>query len=396
MRILISGAGIAGATLAYWLLKHGFQPTLLERAPRLRTGGYLIDFWGTGFDVAERMGLAPALRERGYYVKTVRMVGDDGRPVGGFPVKAISRLANNRFVSLPRGDLASAIYELIEGRVETVFDDSITALRDTGSEVEVDFERTQTRKFDLVLGADGLHSNVRRFAFGTDVCERYLGLKIAVFESGGYRPRDEDVYFMYNRPGLHVSRFSLRGDRTMFLFIFIDERVELPDPTDLTSQKKILRERFGRIAWEVPQILEALGSADSLYFDRVSQIRMRRWSHGRVALVGDAACCVSLLAGQGSSLAMAAAYVLAGEIAKSAGQYEQAFAAYQDRLGGLLLRKQEGALRMKGFFVPRSRLGVFLRNQISKVLTVPFIAEPLIARDLLDRIELPTYRDGAE
>jgi 2-polyprenyl-6-methoxyphenol hydroxylase-like FAD-dependent oxidoreductase len=390
MRILISGVGIAGPTLAYWLLRAGFAPTLVEQAPRLRTGGYVIDFWGAGFEVADRMGLVPALRERGYDVGEVRLVDGRGRRVGGFPVDAFRRATEGRFVSVARGELASLLHGALGGRVETILGDSIVGLEDDGREVHVRFARGPARTFDLVVGADGLHSAVRRLTFDDEAhVERYLGCGVAAFENSGYRPRDEGVYVMHLGIGQQVARFSLRRDRTMFLFIW-REPSKADGEVDLAARKALLRARFGGFDWESPAILDAMDAAEELYFERLSQIRMPAWSRGRVALVGDAAACPTLLAGEGSALAMAGAYVLAGELADAHGDHARAFARYDQRLHALCEAKQDAALRFLDSFAPRSRLALLLQTMGSRVLAVPWLGDRL-ARSWLDPIELPTY-----
>jgi 2-polyprenyl-6-methoxyphenol hydroxylase-like FAD-dependent oxidoreductase len=390
MKILVSGAGIAGPSLAFWLREHGFQPTIVERAPGLRNGGYIIDFWGAGFEVADRMHLVPAILQRGYQFKEVREVDRRGRRVGGFAVRAIARASGGRFTSVPRSDLSAVIFGMLGDRVETIFDDSITAIEDRGSEVRVQFERTPPRTFDLVIGAGGLHSHVRRLVFGEAArFERYLGLKVAAFSVDGYRPRDELVYVTHTDVGQQVGRFAMRDDRTTFIFVWRDPSPEIPG--DLAHQKAYLHDRFSRSGWECPQILDALNHVDNLYIDRVSQIHMDRWTQGRVALVGDAAFCVSLLGGQGSALAMTAAYILAGELKRANGDYRAAFAAYQKRLGTFIAGKQQAAVRLSPFFAPTSRLGLFLRNQITKLLSIPFVAQLAVGREFRDRVELPDY-----
>jgi 2-polyprenyl-6-methoxyphenol hydroxylase-like FAD-dependent oxidoreductase len=394
MRVLISGAGIAGPTLAYWLLHYGFTPTIVETAPKLRTGGYVIDFWGAGFEIADRMGLLEEIRSKGYVLRELRIVNRDGKRVAGFPVDAFSRMTSGRYVSLPRGDLAASVFGKIEGKVETLFGDSIDRIEETERSVQVKFDHGGAREFDLVVGADGLHSRVRELVFGVESrFEKYLGCKAAAFKIDGYSPRDELAYVMYTEVGQQVGRFAMRGDRTMFLFTFADDGVA--ETEDVEAQKALLRERFKASGWEFPRILDGLDSCGDFYFDRVSQIRMDPqdglWTRGRVTLVGDAASCVSLLAGQGAALAMVAAYILAGELYRAKGNYAEAFQRYQELFGSFVLRKQKAALRFAGSFAPKSKLSLFVRNKIFQLMAIPWIADMVAGRDLADRITLPEY-----
>lgn len=399
MKILICGAGIAGPTLAYWLLQYGFEPTIVELAPRLRTGGYVIDFWGAGFDIAEKMGLLPDITGAGYRLRELRVVNRNGKRVAGFPVSAFSRMTHGRYVSIPRSDLAAFIYQKLEGKVETIFGDTVDRVEQNADGVRVVFARGGTRDFDLVIGADGLHSRVRELAFGPENrFEKYLGYKAAAFQVEGYSPRDELVYVLYTEVGQQVGRFSMRDDRTLFLFTFADADPRVP--SDPASQKELLRRRFGNSGWECPRILDAMDRSNDLYVDRVSQIRMApvpgavqdgRWTRGRVTLVGDAAFCVSLLAGQGSALSMIAAYILAGELYRAQGNYTKAFARYESLFAPFVLRKQTAALRFAGSFAPKSRFSRFLRNRVFDILAIPGIAELTIGRDLADKIAIPEY-----
>ena len=387
--VLIVGAGVTGPTLAYWLCKYGFTPTLIERAPSQRNGGYMIDFWGLGYDVAESMGVLPLLEHDAYRIDEVRLVGERGERVAGFDAEVFRTATRGRFFSLLRGDLARRLYESVAGDIETVFGASITVVAEDSDGVTVTLGDGATRRFDLVVGADGLHSEVRRVAFGAKTFEHFLGYYTAAFVASDYPRRDERAYVGYTIPGAQIARYALRGSRTAFFFMFAREE-PFGVPSDMPEQKRILRERFGGRGWECDEILRALDASDDLYFDSVSQTRMPGWSHGRMVLVGDAAYAPSLLAGQGAGLAMAGAYMLANALHRAAGDHEIAFAQYQNRFKPFVETKQRAAARLGWWFAPRTSLGIWLRNLTTSVMGMPFIAERFVARTFGDRFTLPS------
>ena len=391
-RILICGAGIAGPTLAYWLRAAGFTPTIVEQSPTLRSGGYVIDFWGLGYDIAGKMGLLPEISRIGYHMREMRVVNGRNERVAGFGTAIFDELTGGRFVTLARSDLSRLIFERITDHADILFGEQIVGIAPQDDGVEVTFERRDTRRFDLVIGADGLHSKVRELVFGTqDRFETALGYAAAAFEVDGYQPRDESVYVLYNRPGRMVARFALHDARTLFLFVFAIGPDDQPAPRVPEAQKAQLRRIYADARWECPRILDELDRAPTLYFDRVSQIRMDTWSRGRIALVGDAAFCPSLMAGQGSALAMTAAYVLAGELAQADGRHDEAFRAYEARLRPFIAAKQASAAHFAGLFAPKTRAGLFLRNQMLRAFGIPGLARLVIGRDLVDSLRLPAY-----
>ena len=390
--VLISGAGIAGPTLAYWLSRYGFTSTLIERAPVLRTGGYILDFWGVGFDVAERMHLIPRLKHAGYDAREVRIVDDLGRRVGGFCTNRLRRALSDRFFSILRGDLSKNIYETVGARVETVFGDSVRALQEDQHGVAVEFDHSPSRRFDLVIGADGLHSAVRKLVFAPEASfASYLGYYAASFAVNGYPHRNESVYVAYCRPGKQVARFALRDGRTVFFVIFAAPDIPAVAHHDTDAQKGLLRQLLGDMGWECPEILNALDSVGELYFDSVTQVQLSQWHRGRIALVGDAAFCPSLLAGEGSSLAMAGAYLLAGELRDAGGDFRAAYSSYQSRFKPFIERKQRLAARFSRQFAPRTHLGLLVRNVASHLLDAPLVADMIVKRMFADRFALPDY-----
>jgi 2-polyprenyl-6-methoxyphenol hydroxylase-like FAD-dependent oxidoreductase len=393
MRIAIAGAGIAGPTLAYWLRRGGHEVLLVEAAPELRRGGYIIDFWGLGYDIAEKMGVLPQIRALGYQVREVRFVDARGRRRGGFSTDVLHRMTGGRFTSLRRSDVSSVIFGAVSSEIETIFGDSVTAVEPHGERVRLSFRHAPPREVDLLVGADGLHSQVRRVAFPPEAVDEVpLGYYVAACEVGGYQPRDELVYVSYSVPGRQVSRFSMRDDQTLFLFVFRDEYLAGAPPADDGERRALLTRVFDGLGWECPQIIAAMGGARELYFDRVSQIRLERWTDGRTALVGDAAACVSLLAGEGSGLAMAEAYVLAGELQRCGGNISEALAHYESRLMPFLRRKQQSAARFASSFVPRTARGIAFRSAVTRTMRVPLVAQLVIGTGLRDDITLPDYR----
>ncbi|MGH3850015.1 MAG: FAD-dependent monooxygenase, partial [Pseudonocardiaceae bacterium] len=245
---------------------------------------------------------------------------------------------------------------------------------------------------DLVIGAGGIHSPVRGLLFGPEArFETDLGYRVVAFEAEGYQPRDELVYLAYTTPGRMLARFAMRDDRTLFLFVFTADDMSGPDPQNLSELKSTLRQVFGDAGWECPEILHKLDGTCDVYFDRASQIIMDHWSQGRVALIGDAAAAVSLLAGEGAGLAMVQAYVLAGELSRAGADHGEAFRRYESRLRPIVEARQRSARGFASMFAPKTSLGLWTRNRASRLLNIPQVADWVIRREFRDDIALPEY-----
>ena len=390
MRVAINGTGVAGPTLAYWLRRYGHEPVLFEKAPALRTGGYLIDFWGLGYEIAERMGLIPTLRERCYEMERMSMVDADGREQAGVDLKPMREVLQGRFISLPRAELAAALFGACDG-IPTHFGVWVTAIEQDGDGVVATLSDGRDARFDLVVGAGGLHSTVRALTLGPqEQYEKFLGCYVAAFRLPGYPHRDELTYVSHTVPKRHVARVSLRNDDTLVVLVCRAELLDGNPPRE--REKEALRHAFRNMRWEVPAILDRMDQVEEIYFDRVSQIHLPRWSSGRVALLGDAAACPSLLAGEGSGLAMVEAYVLAGELHRANGEFTRAFAAYEARLRSFVTAKQKSALGFRSFFAPETALGLKARDVVVKALSTAFVAKRFLARWLTDDLELPHYQ----
>ncbi|MEU0564730.1 FAD-dependent monooxygenase [Nonomuraea sp. NPDC005983] len=390
--ILICGAGVVGPTLAYWLAAYGFRPTLVERAPALRTGGYLLDFSGAGYDVAQRMDLLPELSRHAIRVDETHLIGQDGRVKQRIDMRRTLGASSDRYLTIARSDLAKVIYQALEDRVETVFDDRILALRQDDDGVEVDFACSGSRRFDLVIGCDGLHSSTRRLVFGDEQpFLRYLGYCVAAFIVDDYPDSSKGVYLGYLEPGRQTWCYGLDDGRTAFSMIFAASPAPRFQPRDTARHRDLVRAAYADAGWQVPKILDAMRDSDDLYFDLVAQTRMPAWHHGRVALAGDAAACPSLVSGQGSAFGMAAAYVLAGELHAAGGDHTTAFPAYQARLQPFIAAQQDKVRRSTRWVIPKTPLGRHLQDTLASLLSLPLLAKRATGRIADVRLPLPHY-----
>jgi 2-polyprenyl-6-methoxyphenol hydroxylase-like FAD-dependent oxidoreductase len=389
--VLISGAGIAGPALAYWLSRYGRQPTIVERSPALRTTGQNVDVRGAGREVARRTGIEDLIRAATTGEVGTRFVDLQGRVHGSFPASTSDTGGATAELEILRGDLARILVERSAGSTEYVYGDRIAALDDTGDGVTVSFETGTDRRFDLVVVADGVNSGTRRLAFGAEPRIRSLDMYVAYFTVP--RADDDDRWARwYNTVG--GRGMTLRPDnvgttRATMSFLSAPRGYE---KLTLAEQKAVLRERFAGVGGPAPRLLAALDGADDLYFELLGQVRAPRWSTGRIALLGDAAYCASPISGMGTSLALVGAYVLAGELATHPGHAE-AFRGYERIMRPYVDQAQKlppGAPRVAN---PKSRAGLAVFHGALRLLSRPaftrlgerFFAPPA------DKIELPDY-----
>ncbi len=361
--ILISGASIAGPALAYWLSRYGFQPTIVERAPAVRPGGYAVDFRGASLRVLERMGLLPEVQQKQTRVGAITIVDRNNKKVASMPDGFTSGE-----LEILRGDLAAILYQATRESTEYIFDNCITGLEQSEAGVDVQFQAGGERRFDLVIGADGLHSNVRSLVFGEEArFVRYLGYYVSIFTIPNYLRLDRSGLY-YGALGKKVGIFNGGNPEKATASLFFASQPLKYDRHDTKQQREILRDHFQAEGWELPRLLEMMESAPDFYFDSVSQVKMDRWSMGRFALLGDAAYCASPLSGMGTGMAVIGAYVMAGELAEAGGNYSLAFERYETRMRDFVRKCQRMADGGTEWFVPRTRFRLWLSNQMWKAL----------------------------
>ena len=354
--VLISGAGVAGPTLAYWLARAGFRPTVVERAAGLRSSGSPVDVRGPAAEVARKMGLLSRLRAAATGVTGLKFVNDKGKRVGRVTLPG----AGGEDVELSRTELARILYEASRDESEFVFRDSVTALEQDEGGVDVTFEKGAPRRFDLVVGADGLHSAVRRLAFGAEAAfVEHMGVYVATLPLDGPAADPHEVV-MYNSPGRAVAVHPGHG-RGIAAFMYRGAAVPGFDHRDTAHHRRMLATAYAGAGWRVPELLEQVRQADDLYLDSVSRVRLPAWSAGRIALAGDAASCVSLF-GDGSTLAMAGAHTLATALAESPGDHAAAFRRYEAAHRKLVAPKQRNVPVAAALLIPATRAGMTIRN----------------------------------
>jgi 2-polyprenyl-6-methoxyphenol hydroxylase-like FAD-dependent oxidoreductase len=368
--VLISGASVAGPTLAYWLARRGAAVTVVEQAPALRTGGHGVDFRGAQMELLDRMGITDAVRARQTGMGTQTFVDGAGRAIVEMP-----SLFFSGEVEIARGDLAEVLYERTRDDVEYVFGDTVTALTDTGDGVDVRFRTSPPRRFDLVVGADGMHSAVRRLVWGEESrFATFRGYYAAGFDAPNVLGLDH-AGLIYNEPGRAVSVDSGRDPSAMHVgFIFKADRLDY-DRHDPAQLRAILRSRFAGAGWEAPRLLAELDRAPDLYFDPLEQIHLDRWSSGRIGLLGDAAWCAGP-GGSGTGLAMMGGYVLAAELAAAGGDHTLAFARCQQVLAKAAAKGQWQAKGAGDFLAPPTAAKIRRRNLTYRLLSSRLMEKP--------------------
>ncbi|WP_188190115.1 FAD-dependent monooxygenase [Nonomuraea sp. SYSU D8015] len=361
MKALVCGAGIAGLTLAWHLESAGWEVELVERAPAFRDGGYMIDFYGPGFDVAEQMGLSARLEAARYQVDELSYVDRSGRRTSR--LKLTSGL--ERVVSLPRGDLARAVAD--EVRAPITYGATVESVEQDAEGVSLRLTDGTSRRVDLLAGADGTRSRVRELVFG-DVAPRYLGHQVAAYvvDDAELSARLGTRYRMLTEPGLMAGAYALRGGRIALLFL----RRE-PDPALPADPAAALRRHYGHLGWILPDVLSRCPDPPELYYDQVTQVEMDRWHAGRVVLVGDACQAVSLFAGHGASMAMAGAWVLADELAAAGGDVPAAAARYHARMAPAVVEVQRFGRQTIQWVAPSSRGRIFVRDLLLRLAALP-------------------------
>jgi 2-polyprenyl-6-methoxyphenol hydroxylase-like FAD-dependent oxidoreductase len=385
--VLISGAGLAGPALAHQLHRRGFRPTVVERAPALRDGGYKVDIRGAATDVLKRMGLYAAARAADTGMRHVTYVRRDGRRIARLDADLLMGRRGDD-LEVMRTDLTRILYDATAADVEYVFGDSIATMTDGPDGVDVTFAGGATRRFGLVVAADGLHSATRRLAMG-EVPLRHLGAYIAIFDVPNELGLDREEVF-YSEPGRMVFAYATGpGVPAKVGMVFGAGEPGLG--------REVLADRFTGMGWQVPRFLEVLRDTRDVYFDSLSQVEVPRYSAGRVALLGDAAHCPSPSAGQGTSMALVGAYLLAGELAAAGGDHRAAFDSYEARLRPYVEHNLAFGVKMAGDMVPGGRLSLAVRNYGMRTLKynplkrqiIDKVTQPL--RDAADAIELPSY-----
>jgi 2-polyprenyl-6-methoxyphenol hydroxylase-like FAD-dependent oxidoreductase len=368
--VLISGASIAGPTLAYWLQRYGFLTTVVERTPTLRRGwgGHAVDLFGPAVEVTERMGVLPQVLEARTRTELISLVRP-GKPPVDVDFTRLAAGISDRHVEIMRGELAAILHDATHDDVEYLFGDSISGLAQHQHGVDVAFEHAEPRRFDLVVGADGLHSAVRRLAFGDESrFRRYIGGYLAVYTVPNRLQLDGQM-LTYLTPGKLAATYPVHQTgqaRAAFLF---RRRSEVDhDHRDLHRQKQLLREVFADDGWEVPSLLAELDAAEDFYFDSISQIVMDRWFAGRITLVGDAGYSPGPAVGGGTSVAVIGAYLLATALRDTGGDHSRAFDHYQQTMRELVIRSRRIGPDVMTTLIPATRRQVWLTIQAMRLV----------------------------
>ena len=342
-RALVAGASIAGPALAHWLHRRGAEVTVVERAPGLRPGGQAVDARGVTKDVIRRMGLDPAVRAACTDTAGAHTVDADGTVLETFRADDQGGDGYIAEIEILRGDLSQVLYDDTRDGVEYVFGDRIAELVQDVDGVDVVFEGGDRRRFDLVIGADGLHSALRATVFGPhENFVRHLGLVLAFYSVPNEFGLDRWLLEYQEKESGRSALLRPIQDATRAMAMFSFPAAEYDvDHRDVPAQQRLLRDRVADLGWLTPRLLAQLDDSPDFYLDQVAQVVMDRWSSGRVGLLGDAAFSASPMSGQGTGLALVGAYLLAGELAAAGWDPEAGFAGYERRMRSFVEANQE-------------------------------------------------------
>jgi 2-polyprenyl-6-methoxyphenol hydroxylase-like FAD-dependent oxidoreductase len=394
MHVLISGGGIAGLTLGLCLHRAGVDCSIVEQAPAARSEGYMVDFFGSGYDAAESLGLLPDFERIHYPISKLAFLNGRGREKFAVPYPKLRRLFENRHFNFMRGDLERVLLSKLGGEIDIRYGTTIQSFEQHGDGVTATLSDGSTAQADLLVGADGIHSRVRELTFGPEErFIRFLGCNTAAFIlcEPSFNLQSRDAFETMTIPGRQVAIYPIRGNQLATFFVYL-----APKPPSL-GDKPIdeLRRVYGGMDWMVPSLLES--AREDIYLDSVSQIQMPEWSRGRVVLTGDASWCVSLMAGQGASLALAGSYILAEELAASQRDVVGALERYEQRLRPAIAEKQVAGQKMAKWFVPGDRVRLAVRDTVMRFVGLGYasrLLKRLFAADSIFAAPAQPYASG--
>lgn len=389
LKILVSGASIAGLTSAYWLNKKGFEVTIVEKASKIRGGGYPIDVRGSAINIVKMMGIYEELKAQNLNNMKFKILDNDNSVISQF---TDATMKANEDIEIPRGDLTTALYKCVEENdINLIFNDSIKTMNHLDDGVEIELESGKQGSYDLVVGADGIHSNTRKLTFGEESqFTNYLGHCFTGFTVENYL----DMYkegMIYSEPGRTAIMYATKNKESVHAFlIFSDEEEPSVNHRDIEGHKKLVKDKFKDVGGIASNLLETLEQTEDIYFDTTTQIIMDQWAENRAVLVGDAAHAPSFLTGQGSSLAMIGTYILADELEKN-NSIKDAFIAYEKYMKPFAEINQN-AVENDGSSIlyPKNNEEIEKRNAILKQIE-NITEENMGSQDLIDITRVIDY-----
>lgn len=373
MKILVSGAGIAGLTSAFWLSHYGFNVTVIERAPQIRDEGYMIDFYGEGVQIAKAMGILDKLYALSTNLKTVDIVNENSKIVGGMKISDIQKAmtdSNSGYIPLMRGHLERTIYEALPDKVNFRFATTITQIENTPNAANVTFSNGETEAFDIVIGAEGIHSTTRTLIFGEE--EKFkvpMNAQVAIVRLTGAANGNINIAKTNMGVGNFLATVPTRNGDLIAVFAY---NSTAPTPRGHDDALAMLRKIYSPHNQFTNNIINQITNDTYIYIDEVAQIRMPTWCQDRVVFVGDASACLTLLSGQGSLMAMAESYILARELSLAKGNYKTAFKSYETTLMPTIAQKAIDSAKVT-VLIPKNWLSFQMFKLIFRIMKFPMV-----------------------